>query len=358
MTTIDRTGRVSFGDASLNVWEEGLDFRMTHKERDAWELAFKREVFSRIVQTLNRLGWTCTMPEISAHDVKHYGGNVALWATERKRFCTKGDLKADLSISGRHIEFKMFQSVNCPTRPDHEGRYEHDKESCMPYVLRLEMERTRQRIRNYLCNVFSGYEFEPQRYPHMGFMGLTAEEKARHDRQTSGHYRSALDHAEISMKENAIARDGGTIVHGARVWAIDNKGRIITGTAYYDLNSTWQIVTGRYGLTRAFTGEIFTMCPDDLRKKHNERQRLKRLESLLADAVKAMDFDRAKVLKGILWPEPEPLFHIIKDGAYFRPNYSGYTRNPIDAGKYTKAELKPYASDIKSGSLKAIPVSA
>ena len=32
----------------------------------------------------------------------------------------------------------------------------------MPYLLRLEMERTRRRIRDYLCAVFSGYRFDPK----------------------------------------------------------------------------------------------------------------------------------------------------------------------------------------------------
>lgn len=50
--------------------------------------------------------------------------------------------------------------MNTPTRPDHGGRYESNLEACMPYVLRLEMERTRRRIRDYLCNVFSGYTFD------------------------------------------------------------------------------------------------------------------------------------------------------------------------------------------------------
>ena len=57
-------------------------------------------------------------------------------------------------------------------------------------------------------------------------------------------------------------------------------------------------------------------------------------------------------------PEPEPLFHIMKGDAYFAPNYCGYRSNPIDAGKYTKAELKPYASQIASGTLRAIPVAS
>lgn len=356
---IDREGLVSFGDASVNVWEDSIPSPSGpcgFKARDAWELEFKSQVFARIVQTLNRLGWTVERPAINPHDVKHYGGPVARRATERHRNCSKGDLKGELEISGRTIKLEMWQSVNTPTRPDHGGRYESNKEGCMPYVLRLEMERTRRRIRDYLCSVFTGYTFAPPRDPTMGLMGVTAEEKAAHDRRTTGHYKPALDRAEISMTSNAIARDGGTIEHGARVWALDHKGRVITGTAYYSLNNRWQIVTGRYGMTYAGTESIFTSPPENLRVKRNARERRRRLESELAKAVKAMNFRRAEALKNILWPTPEPLFFIMKGDAYFAPNYCGYRDNPVDAGRYTEAELRPYAGDIKSGTLRAIPV--
>lgn len=346
---IARVGRVNFGDASLSVWEEGIPSPCAgFKERDAWDLAFKRQVFARIVQTLHRIGWTVE-PWSRAGQYKAIGNN--------HRSCRKGALHAELSVSGRCIEFKMWQDVTQSENPNG-GQYDFDKEKRMPYVLRLEMERTRRRIRDYLCNVFEGYTFEPPREPPMGLKGLTAEEKAAHNRRTSGHYRPALDRAEISMPSNAVARDGGTIEHGARVWALDHKGRVITGTAYYSLNNRWQIVTGRYGLTYAGTESIFTSPPENLRVKKNDRQRRQRLEGLLADAVKAMDFDRAKVLKAILWPQPEPLFHIIKNGAYFGPNYCGYTSSPVDAGKYAKDELRPYANQIKSGTLRAVPVAA
>lgn len=346
---IAREGRVSFGDASVSVLEESIPSANSvdgFKKRDAWELAFKRQVFARVVQKLNRIGWTVGPWERA---------ELYQAISDRHRTCSKGGLQGELSVSGRCIDFKMWQDVT-PSENPNGGQYDFNKEKRMPYVLRLEMERTRRRIRDYLCNVFAGYEFAPPLYPVMGLMGMTAEEKARHDRKTTGHYVPSLDHAEISMTSNAIARDGGTIAHGAKVWAIDHTGRIITGTAYYSLNNNWQIVTGRYGLTTCHTGNIFTQRPDDLRVKRNERQRRKRLEAELAKAVKAMDFDRAKVLKGILWPEPEPLFHIIKQGAYFRPNYCGYTDSQVDAGKYTKAELKPYADQIARGDLQAVPV--
>jgi len=364
---IDRAGRVSFGDASLDVWEDtmpplsGLD---AHKKRDAWEAAFKRQVFARIIQQLNRIGWTVQKPPVNPHDVKHYGGRVARWAAERHRNCSKGDLTGELKISGRSINFQMWQGVNTPTRPDHGGRYESDLEGCMPYVLRLEMERTRRRIRDYLCAVFAGYTFDSKRRTiYRRPLQFTAMDLIEQSYAKSCHFKG--DMADYLKRNgytelpsyNCTSRDGHRIQHGQRVWFQDYNGRICEGIAYYNINNMWWVVTGRYDRRNIGTSDIWVKCPENPRVKRNERQRRKRLEGLLADAVKAMDFDRAKVLKRILWPEPEPLFHIMKGDAYFAPNYCGYRSSPIDAGKYTKAELRPYQDQIQRGTLRAIPAS-
>lgn len=332
---IARDGVIHFGDGSISVWEEGLHPGMSYTERDAWELRFKREVFARFIQTLNRIGWTCVVPQ---DYVKQYGARFA----RDRRECHKGDLKGWLEISGRVVRFETWQGVNTPTRPDHGGRYESDLEGCMPYLLRLEMERTRRRIRDYLLGVFTGYTFAPPREPKMGLMGMTALEKARHNRMTTGHYRPELDRAEISMDSSAIAADGGTIEHGARVWALDHKGRIITGTAFYSLNNQWQIVTGKYGLTYCHTGGIFTQQPEALRVKRNARERRSRLERELAKAVKAMNFERAALLRNILFPRDAKLYVIRhhEGECWWAPNSCGYRSDQADAGRYTEEEVR------------------
>lgn len=344
---IQREGSVSFGDASISIWEEGIPREWNAKK--AWELVFKRQVFARIVQTLNRLGWTCTMPEIDAHSVKHYGGNVARWSAESKRMCHKGELKGFLDVSGRSISFEMWQGVNTPTRPDHGGRYESNKEGCMPYLLRLEMERTRRRIRDYLCNVFSGYVFEPKNrsYDFKPLLVTAIDRiKGKSDRWMSEpdcyHSKSA---------------DGHQLQNGMRVYFYDYHGRMGTGIAYCD-GGMWDLVTGKWDWARKCNSELYVRCPGDPRIKKNDRLRRQRLEDLMGKAIKAMDFKRAEVLKGILWPAPEPLYLIRKGDAYFRPNYNGYTTDTIRAGKYTAAELKPYATDIERGNLQAILMAA
>jgi hypothetical protein len=308
---IDRQGSVSFGDASVSVWEEGISAARAsggYAGEKAWKLAFKRQVFARIVQTLNRIGWTCAIPQ---DYVKQYGLSFA----RDRRECSKGDLKGFLDISGRAIEFEMWQGVNTPTRPDHGGRYESDKEACMPYVLRLEMERTRRRIRDYLCAVFSGYEFDSKkRSMYRKPMEFTAMERIEQAYAESRHFRGDM---AVYLKRNGYDRlpsynctslDGRKIEHGARIWFQNHDGRIHEGIAYYNISNMWWVVTGRYDLRNVSTGEIFAECPPNPRIKRNQRQRRKRLEGLLADAIKAMDFKRAEVLKNILWPKPEPFF--------------------------------------------------
>lgn len=356
---IDRTGVVNFGDASVSVWEEGISAARNadgYAGEKAWCLAFKRQVFARIVQTLHRIGWTVAQWE----DAERYKAIAA-----NHRTCSKGELKGELDVSGRSITFKMWQGVNTPTRSDHGGRYESNLEACMPYVLRLEMERTRRRIRNYLCNVFSGYTFDSKsRSIYRKPLEKTAMERIEERYAESCHFKGDMaaylkcNGYEDLPSYNRTSSDGKLLEHGQRVWTTDWHGRWIEGTALYNINSMWWVVTGRYDYTNKSASELRTTPPENPRVKQNQRQRRKRLEGLMADAVKVMDFDRAKVLKAILWPQPEPLFHIIKNGAYFGPNYCGYTTSPVDAGKYAKDELRPYADQIKRGTLRAVPVAA
>jgi hypothetical protein len=345
---IDRAGTVNFGDASISIWEDGISAARAaggYSAEKAWERLFKRQVFARILQTMNRLGWTCTMPAIDPHAVKHYGGTVARWAAERRRFCTKGELKADLEISGRTISLKMFQSVNAPDRPDHDGRYQSDLEGHMPYVMRLEMERTRRRIRDYMCNVFTGYVCGEPR-PELGFSGVTALEYAAHARRTSGHYVPQLDRARFSNSGNDKSADGYQLENGTPVYAINRDGRVISGVAFYSLNGNWQIVTGRYDVTYVWHDQVYVKSPGNVRVKRNDDRRRKRLEAEMASAVKGMKFERAAQVRDILFPGDQQLFNVWHNEhqLYHRAGFCGYTADQSQAGKFTADEVRGWDS--------------
>lgn len=288
MSAPNRSGIIRFNDASLSIWEEPA------KVEPVWEQQFKRDVFARIVQQLNRIGWTCVVPDDM---VKQYSVRFA----RKYRYCRKGDLEAQLSISGRCITLDMWQNVaNVENRNG--GKYDFDKEARMPYLLRLEMERTRRRLRRYLCNIFGGYRFEPGR-PERGPNGLTALQWVEQDVRRCWHYdENTGRRAGEGRPYNNKSAEGLQVVHGSRVWFADPKGRMLTGTAYYNINNMWWVISGRYGLWNVASFEIYTLQPGDLRTKRNAALRRDRLKRQLDAAVKTMSFERAAVLRDILHP--------------------------------------------------------
>ncbi|MDF3837110.1 hypothetical protein P3W85_29765 [Cupriavidus basilensis] len=299
---IERSGKIHFGDASLAVWEEGLRAARDaggYKAEQAWERDFKRDVFARIVQQLNRLGWTV-------------GPQTYIFTGNNSRYCTKGDLQADLKVCGRHIEFDMFQNVNAPERPDHGGRYQRDQEKHMPYVMRLEMERTRSRIRNYLCNVFIGYEFQPPdisspnpdplAYFNDSWDGEYEKRRGIHRfKRGADGWPSDDEISSWSRKD----KDGALLNHGDVRWMRDSKGRLLRGRVYGGINGMWLFVygPGQRDHTHKNANTFFTYRAGETPRKlvHSDVRR-KRLEHDLQKSVEAMNFERACVLRDVLFP--------------------------------------------------------
>lgn len=341
---IERTGVVLFGDARIIIREEGIsDARKQggYEGEKKWSHQFKSDVFKRVIQTLNRLGWACEIPE---DYIKQYSLSFA----RNRRECSKGDVKGFLDLSGRCITFEMWQGVNTPTRPDHGGRYESNKEACAPYLLRLEMIRTKNKIRDYLCNVFAGYVFNDD--PHDGRSAKCGTGALTAMEWLSGCYRSSWHFKgdnwdeykkQSCMTHNIKSADGVNLEHGQRVWFFDYNGRIATGVAYYNINNMWWIISGKYGHTNQASHAIYTSLPENPRIKRNNRIQRSRLEDELSKAVKQMNFERASVLRDVLFPKKEQIYLVWHKGhkAYHRSNFSGYTTNVNDAGKFTEYEL-------------------
>jgi hypothetical protein len=357
---IKREGRVTFGDASLSVWEEGIvEARRAggHKAEISWERQFKEDVFSRIIQQLNRMGWKCEVPK---EMIKQYSLSFA----RNNRYCRHGDIEAELSVSGRCIQLEMYQNIQ-NVKNSNGGKYDFGKEERMTYQQRLRMEYTRRKLRDYLCNVFSGYVFDKGRSHrhHVGVGYLTAMELVRERHAESYNKTTDFDTFQAPSHSNSYkSREGLSLVHGAKVWTTDRKGRIIPGTVYYNSGQMWWVVSGKYTYTNACCTDIWAEHPGELRAKHNSRERRSRLERLIAAAVGRMDFERAATLRDVLFPKDEALYMIWSDkhgGGYFGPNYSGYTPDSTLAGKYTRRELKPYLGDAMfKNHLRAVPVRA
>ena len=173
----------------------------------------------------------------------------------------------------------------------------------MPYLLKLEMERTRQRIRKYLCNVFSGYEFRDAssdgRSSKLGPNHLTATEWIEGCYRTSWHFKGDPSTFKIA-DYNSKTKNGDVVKHRQRVWFFDHKGRTCTGTAYYNINNMWWVMTGKYDVRNLASFDLLTTPPQDIRRKRNEKLRERRLTELMDEAAKARAFEKAALYRDLL----------------------------------------------------------
>lgn len=327
---MNRIGKVSIHDSQISVYEEVVD-----------EENLKKSVMDPLIVFLRTKGWKV------GRDKDVYKNFRCL--NKGHRYCRKGGLEATLQLSGRSLSFEIYQNVvNVENRNG--GKYDFNKMDRMPYLLRRHAEVAHKQIINFLLSQF-GYELKTGK----GIKGpgaLTALEWVQHETKDCWHYKEELGRRSWSSDRNRTSGDNQLIDHLQPVFFEDYEGRIRTGTAFYNINNMWWVISGKYDLYNVSSRSIYVESPGDLKRKRNDRKRRNRLESLLSNAVSRMDFARAAQLKEILFGSDE-LYRIKKGDSYFRPCYSGYTNDPNRAGKYSKAELDKsgYMPEVERGDL-------
>lgn len=328
---------VILSDASANVWLDIVDE------------VFLKKVMVSLAAMLSRKGWNVWVPYDEHQDNLHGKSFDRRWA-ERYRKGIKKGLEIELYISGCHLECKMWEDVNDHSADNSNGgKYIFNKESKMPYLLRVLTNLTKKHIYEHLEKHYDA--IPGKSFKVCDFKRKRALDSVFESIKNSCHYNPDLGHAQITCN-NDKSRDGLKIEHGMTVYFTDWHGRILKGVAYYNLNANWYVVTGKWDYSIASCYDIFVSKPDNLKVKRNERTARKRLESELSKAIKKMDFDRAKTIKNILFGD-QILYHVIKGGLYYRSNGSGYTSNAIDAGKYTEKEIEYYRNQKE---LEVVPV--
>ena len=103
------------------------------------------------------------------------------------------------------------------------------------------------------------------------------------------------------MSSNLKSADGHMPEHGQTAWFTDYEGRWQRGTALYNINNMWWVVTGPYSYTNECCSELYVCPPEHPRVKVNQARRRKRLESLMTQAAAKLDFKRAETLKNVLF---------------------------------------------------------
>lgn len=73
MPQINRSASIIFGDADIII-RDPHPGRQPWDQEKAWEREYRNQVLKRIVQTLNRLGLACAMPEPEERDKRDQYG--------------------------------------------------------------------------------------------------------------------------------------------------------------------------------------------------------------------------------------------------------------------------------------------
>lgn len=325
-----RAGTVRVLPDGFGVWEE-------HVNADLDD-----EVFRPLGMFLRSRGWKVgTDPDIA----KNYRT-----ISRFHRLARKGPLFATIEVHGLHIEFKAWSEDFTSDHPNG-PRYDRDKRDRMPYPTRLRLDLEIQRAVAWLCATY-GYTADHDHDPRVK---RTALERIHRDYATCCHTDKALGHPRIE-RHNAKSASGDLITQGATVWTRRRAdGRVVRGRALYRLNNMWVVITGEHSAEYVSAHEVHLSPPTSLRREADPRARRERLERMLREATNADDFDRAKLMRRILFGDAPTYRVFSKEKGYYATNACGYSASPGAAGRFTAEEAIAHCARTH-GQLTPVPI--
>lgn len=245
----------------------------------------------------------------------------------------RGSIRCSIEITGRVVKVE-FWSTTAPQSNRNGRRYDFDKMLRMSHVDRLRIELEFKRITRWLETL------APVKVSRSTERTTPAMQIIEKRYAESCHKDKALGRPTWSNDDQRKSKDGALLEHGQTAWIADYKGRIIRGRAYYNLNNMWWVIAGGK-LFNEGSRSLYAKQPSDLRTKQNERGRRNRLEKELSIAVGRMDFQRAQLIKLLVFGGEQTFLIWARDHqAYYRSQCAGYTADRISAGKYTRAEAE------------------
>lgn len=326
-----RPGKVSIHDTALHIWEDGVN-----------ENEFRGVVWGPLIAKMRERGWSIhTDPEVAKRyptlKNSHYLG-------------VKGALRCEARACGRHFELKVW-SEDWASDHRHGHRYCFRIRERMPFLTGLKTDIELQKLKAWLDRThgYAPSNDVGDRRP------VSAAAYLMRYYAESGHNDKALGRPKPSSYHDARSAEGATIEHGALVWTRGRDGRVRRGRAFYKLGTNWMVVFSTYDYCHVQAWEIMLTCPAELRRSIDPRVRRDRLERLINAAVRDDHFDRAQLLRRVLFGDA-PLYRILKGDSYYAPISCGYGSIGY-AGRYTAAEAQSII-DGASGELQAIPIGA
>ena len=301
-------------DSHIGIWQD-----------DPQDDTFRPEVYGALIRQMRRRCWS-----IGRNDQTHRRFRIL---SPDQRVGARGTILCDIEISG-HVVKVEFWSTRAKQSNGNGRRYDFDKMKLMSKLDRLRVECEFRRIIAWLETV------APVEVKRRDDQDLPPMKRIEKGYAESWHSDKKLGRPVCNYDHNRKSADGQLLEHGQTVWIPDNKGRLLRGIAFYNINNMWWVVAGGVLFNKGCF-DIFAAAPGDLRKKRNERASRKRLEAELQVAVQRMDYQRAQILKALIFGTDQT-YMIWARGhrAYYRSQYAGYSSDTAGAGRYTKAEAE------------------
>jgi hypothetical protein len=301
-------------DATIGIWQD-----------NAQDPSFRSDVYAVLIRDMRVRGWSISRdPEIH----RRYRS-----LNPNHRLGARGSLCCSIEITGRVVKVE-FWSTKAPQTNRCGRRYDFDKMARMHHIDRLRVELEFRRVVRWLETIAR------VKVSRSDSRDMPAMQRIEKRYAETCHTDKALGRPNCKYDDQRKSKDGVLLEQGQTVWLADNRGRIIRGTAYYNINNMWWVIAGGKLLNHG-SHDLYTSPPSDLRIKQNERGRRNRLERELSVAVERMDFQRAQLLKQILFGREQTFMIWSRDkSAYYRSQSAGYTTDRTNAGKYTRAEAE------------------
>lgn len=292
---------------------------------DARDGTFRSEIYGALIRQMRDRGWS-----IGRNDQTH---RYYRCLSPDHRVGARGTLLCEIKLSGRVVDVE-FWSTTAKQINQNGRRYDYDKMKRMSNLDRMRVELEFRRIIAWLETL------APVEVKRRDDQNLTPMKRIEKGYAESWHSDKELGRPVCNSDYNRKSADKQLLEHGQIVWIPDNKGRMLRGIAFYNINNMWWVIAGGMLFNKGCF-EIFAAVPGDLRKKRNDRASRKRLEAELQVAVQRTDYRRAQLLKTIIFgAEQTYMIWARNHRAYYRSQYAGYSSDTAGAGRYTRAEAE------------------
>ncbi len=287
-----RDAKLYIRGTAVEVWEKNVN-----------EPEFSAAVYGPIIRYLRARGFNVRKDPDTK---KHYP------SLQNRRHCAKkGDLEAYLECSGRCVKVEFFQSIVIEN--SHGGRYDFDKYEKMPYLVQKAFLLEAGLLCKWLEKEYGytdgpgntqGWQhvltclvgIDPVSDPLRRFNDMWEANRFVRD-ETGWPVPKEYDHGSNRDREGVPLRNG------MFRYFRDRSGYLKRGVIYTNMNCMWQVVygPGRQDTTWVSCWQLFTLQPEDnLRREIPKEKREARLKQELTNAVNAMWFERAAVLRDII----------------------------------------------------------